>query len=105
MEIAAIQGFQNFIDLLDTPIAYGAVGDTLVVNAAQNGEDFTKSEAFKKVMEAMDLGKQKSGDSELVVPPESIDGKSIREVLQSTLGSREPMWCVTRRLNSRTTTP
>ena len=59
-----------------------------LVNAAQNGEDFTKSEAFKKVMEAMDLGKQKSGDSELVVPPESIDGKSIREVLQSTLGSR-----------------
>ncbi len=40
VNLQAIQGFQNFIDLLDTPIAYGAVGDTLVVNAAQNGLEF-----------------------------------------------------------------
>jgi hypothetical protein len=57
-----------------------------LIQAAQNGEDFSKSEIFKKVIEAMDLGKQERGE---VVQPESIvDGKSIREVLQSTLGLR-----------------
>ena len=40
VNLQAIQGFQNFIDLLDTPIAYGAVGDTLVVIAAQDGLEF-----------------------------------------------------------------
>jgi len=74
-EVKIVMGNEDTVDSLNE-----------LIRAAQNGEDFSKSEAFKKVMEAMDLGKQKSGK---VVQPESIiDGKSIREVLQNTLGVR-----------------
>ena len=59
-----------------------------LVRAAKNGEDFRKSNAFKQVVETMGLGKQKSKKSKLTVPLENIDGKSIREVLESTLGAR-----------------
>ena len=40
VNLGAIQGFQNFIDLLDTPLSYGAVGEILQVNATQDGLEF-----------------------------------------------------------------
>jgi hypothetical protein len=56
-----------------------------MIQAAQNGfNDFTKSDAFSEMMQAIDLG---MGNTNVVVQGR-VSGKSIREVLQSTLGVR-----------------
>lgn len=59
-----------------------------LTQAAQNGEDLSRTAAFNKVIEAAGLGKQKIENSKLGMLTESIDGRSIREVLESTLGAR-----------------
>ena len=76
-EVKILMGSEETIDSMNE-----------LLRAAKNGEDFSKSNAFKQVVDAMGLGKQKNKKSKLTVPVENIDGKSIREVLESTLGAR-----------------
>ena len=59
-----------------------------LVRAAQEGVDFRKLSTYRKLIEVLEREKQNNEDGKNADPLESVEGKSIREVLQNTLGGR-----------------
>jgi hypothetical protein len=59
-----------------------------LIQMAKDGVDISKSDAFGKVMDALKVGRESKKNSDVTLGKAGVQGKSIREVLQSTLGLR-----------------